>query len=33
MPWYTAMGNHDGLVQGNFPPTLQLNASRPARSS
>jgi metallophosphoesterase (TIGR03767 family) len=20
MPWYTAFGNHDGLVQGNFPP-------------
>jgi len=19
MPWYTAFGNHDGLVQGNFP--------------
>lgn len=27
MPWYTAFGNHDGLVQGNFPAeTLQLNA-------
>ena len=24
MPWYTAFGNHDGLVQGNFPATLQL---------
>lgn len=26
MPWYTAFGNHDGLVQGNFPGTLQLNS-------
>ena len=27
MDWYTAFGNHDGLVQGNFPTTtLQLNA-------
>ena len=25
MPWYTAFGNHDGLVQGNFPETMQLN--------
>lgn len=26
MPWYSAFGNHDGLVQGNFPAnTLQLN--------
>ncbi len=25
MPWYTAFGNHDGLVQGNFPSsTLPL---------
>ncbi len=24
MPWYTAFGNHDSLVQGNFPATLQL---------
>ena len=25
MPWYTAYGNHDGLVQGNFPRSFQLN--------
>ena len=25
MPWYSAFGNHDGLVQGNFPTTLPLN--------
>lgn len=25
MPWYTAFGNHDGLVQGNFPQTLPLS--------
>ena len=28
MPWYTAFGNHDGGVQGNFPPgTLGLGMS------
>lgn len=27
IPWYTALGNHDGLAQGNFPTrSLQLNA-------
>lgn len=25
LPWYTAFGNHDGLVQGNFPHTLPLS--------
>ncbi len=25
-PWYTCYGNHDGLVQGNFPKSLQLTA-------
>lgn len=24
MPWYSVFGNHDGLVQGNFPQTLAL---------
>ena len=24
-PWYTCFGNHDGLVQGNFPHTMQLS--------
>lgn len=24
MPWYTAYGNHDGLTQGNFPPSPEL---------
>ncbi len=23
-PWYTCYGNHDGLVQGNFPQSFQL---------
>lgn len=29
MPWYAAMGNHDGLVQGNFPidPGFQAQAT------
>jgi metallophosphoesterase (TIGR03767 family) len=26
MPWLTAYGNHDGLVQGNFPQSFQLSA-------
>jgi metallophosphoesterase (TIGR03767 family) len=25
MPWLTAYGNHDGLVQGNFPQSFQLS--------
>jgi metallophosphoesterase (TIGR03767 family) len=25
MPWFTAFGNHDPLVQGNFPGTLPLS--------
>src|SRR5258708_29823928 len=25
MPWYTAYGNHDGLVQGNLPRTPLLS--------
>ncbi len=24
IPWYTCFGNHDGLVQGNFPVSFQL---------
>ena len=27
MPWYTAYGNHDGLVQGNFPQSFQLSTA------
>jgi metallophosphoesterase (TIGR03767 family) len=26
MPWYATMGNHDGLVQGNFPVSPAFNA-------
>jgi metallophosphoesterase (TIGR03767 family) len=26
MPWLTAYGNHDGLVQGNFPQSFQLSS-------
>jgi metallophosphoesterase (TIGR03767 family) len=25
MPWFTAYGNHDGLVQGNFPQSFGLS--------
>jgi metallophosphoesterase (TIGR03767 family) len=25
VPWYAAYGNHDGLVQGNFPQSFHLN--------
>ncbi len=31
VPWYTCYGNHDGLVQGNFPQSFQL--TRAATSS
>jgi metallophosphoesterase (TIGR03767 family) len=27
MPWLTAYGNHDGLVQGNFPQSFKLSAA------
>lgn len=26
MPWYSAYGNHDGLIQGNFPRNDQMQA-------
>jgi metallophosphoesterase (TIGR03767 family) len=26
MPWLTAYGNHDGLVQGNFPQSFRLSS-------
>ena len=28
VPWYTCYGNHDGLVQGNFPQLLPADARR-----
>ena len=27
MPWLTAYGNHDGLVQGNFPQSFKLSSA------
>ena len=27
VPWYTCYGNHDGLVQGNFPRSFQLTVA------
>ncbi|GAA1767419.1 TIGR03767 family metallophosphoesterase [Nocardioides hankookensis] len=27
MPWYAVMGNHDGLIQGNFPHSPAQNAT------
>jgi metallophosphoesterase (TIGR03767 family) len=27
LPWYTCYGNHDGLVQGNFPQSFQLSSA------
>ena len=26
MPWYSCYGNHDGLIQGNFPPNEVMSA-------